>query len=245
MHHLIEGKGPVVVLSHALGCTLRMWDEVAARLRERWTVLRYDQPGHGASPAQGTTIEDYADAVAELVRPFGRVHFAGLSMGGMVAQALAVRHPELLRSVAIANSAAHYDAAARTLWQVRVDTVRSQGMEPVADGALQRWFTPEFREGAGAGRVAAMRSELVTMDAEAYARSCQAVAAIDFRASNARIETPTLVIAGALDEATPPAMSREICAIIPGAELVSLQAAHLSAVEQPEAFAAALERFWN
>lgn len=245
MHHVIEGQGPVVVLSHALGCALGMWDEVAARLRERCTVVRYDQPGHGASAAQGSTIEDYADAAAALLRPFGPVHFVGLSMGGMVAQALAVRHPHLVRSLAIANSAAHYDATARAMWQARTDTVRSQGMEAIADGALERWFTGEFREGAGSQRVADMRAVLVATDAEAYARSCQAVAAIDFRASNERIEAPTLVIAGALDEATPPAMSREICARIRGAELVSLQAAHLSAVEQPDAFVAALERFWS
>lgn len=245
MHHVVEGRGPVVVLSHALGCSLSMWDEVSARLRERWTVVRYDQPGHGASPGVGASLEDFADAAAALLRRCGPAHFVGLSMGGMVAQSLAARQPGLVRSLAIANSCAFYGEAARAMWRARVDTVRAQGMEAIADGALQRWFTPAFRQGAGAARVAAMRAELIATDAEAYARSCEAVAAIDFRASNARIAVPTLVIAGARDEATPPALSAEIHAAIPGAARVDLDAAHLSAVEQPDAFVAALEGFWR
>lgn len=245
MHHVVEGRGPVVVLSHALGCSLRMWDEVSARLRERWTVVRYDQPGHGASPGMGVSMEDFADAAAALLRRYGPAHFVGLSMGGMVAQALAVRHPGLVRSLTVANACAHYDEAARAMWVARVNTVRAQGMEAIADGALQRWFTPAFRQGDGAARVAAMRAELVGTDVQAYARSCEAVAAIDFRASNARIAAPTLVIAGTRDEATPPALSGEIHAAIPGAVRVDLDAAHLSAVERPEAFVAALEGFWR
>ncbi|QHE85365.1 alpha/beta fold hydrolase [Hydrogenophaga sp. BPS33] len=250
IHFIQEGQGPTVVLSHALGCDLSMWDGVAAALRERFTVLRYDHRGHGRSPASGGafTVGDLADDAARLIEAEcqGPVHFVGLSMGGMTAQALGARHPGLVRSLAIANAAMHYPQAARDMWQARVDTVLAQGVPPIAEGALQRWFTPAFREDAARGQalVAQLREVLVRSDASAYAAACQAVAAIDLAAGNARITCPTLVIAGDLDEATPPAMSQAIAQSIPGARLQHLSAAHLSAVEQPEAFAALLTAFW-
>ncbi len=248
-----QGQGPVVVLSHALGCDLGMWDGVAAELQDRYTVLRYDHRGHGRSPAGdgACDVDALADDAAALIRAQAGgqpVHFAGLSMGGMTAQALGARHPGLLRSLVIANSASHYDAEARTMWRVRIDTVLSQGVAAIADGAMQRWFTPEFRADladGGAARVATLRAVLEATPARPYADACAAVAHIDLAAGNARIACPTLVIAGARDEATPPAMSEAIAAQIPGARLATLDAAHLSAVEQPAAFAALLTQFWS
>jgi 3-oxoadipate enol-lactonase len=250
IHFLQEGQGPTVVLSHALGCDLSMWDGVAAALRDHYTVLRYDHRGHGHSPAFGGafTMDDLADDAARLIEAEceGPVHFAGLSMGGMTAQALGARHPGLIRSLVIANSAMHYPEEARAMWQARVDTVLKQGVPAIAEGALQRWFTPAFREDAARGLelVGQLRDVLERTDAPSYAAACQAVASIDLAAGNARITCPALVIAGDLDEATPPAMSEAIAQSIPGARLQHLGAAHLSAVEQPEAFAALLTRFW-
>lgn len=243
-----QGQGPTLVLSHALGCDLQMWDGVAAALQERFTVLRYDHRGHGASPATPGPfgIEDLADDAAALIaaQASGPAHFVGLSMGGMTAQALALRHPALLRSLVIANAAAHYDAAAQAGWQARIETVRAQGVAAIAEGAMQRWFTPEFRaDAAGGVRVAALRAVLEATAPAPYAEACAAVAAIDFRASNARLRCPTLVIAGTRDEATPPALSALIAQSIPGARLRSIEAAHLSAVERPAAFAALLSEF--
>lgn len=249
LHFVQQGQGPVVVLSHALGCDLQMWDGVAAALQDRYTVLRYDHRGHGQSPATGGafTMDDLADDAAELIRQHaaGPVHFVGLSMGGMTAQALAARHPGLVRSITIANSACHYDDAAKTGWAARVSTVRAQGLESIADGALQRWFTPEFRADAhgGSARVAALRAVLVGTAPAPYAAACEAVAGIDLEAGNGRITCPALVIAGTRDEATPPAMSEAIARSIAGAKLASLDAAHLSAVEQPQAFADTVARF--
>ncbi|HAU57086.1 MAG TPA: alpha/beta hydrolase [Comamonadaceae bacterium] len=248
LHFVQQGQGPVVVLSHALGCDLQMWDGVAAALQDRYTVLRYDHRGHGQSLATGGafTMDDLADDAAELIRQqgCGPVHFVGLSMGGMTAQALAARHPALVRSITIANSASHYDAAAQVAWAARVSTVLAQGMESIADGALQRWFTPEFRADAhGSARVAALRAVLVGTAPAPYAAACEAVANIDLEAGNRRITCPALVIAGTRDEATPPAMSEAIARSITGAELASLDAAHLSAVEQPQAFADTVARF--
>jgi hypothetical protein len=146
-------------------------------------------------------------------------------MGGMTAQALAAKYPQLLKSITIANAAMHYDEAARAMWAARVKTVLEQGVAAIADGALQRWFTPEFRAdetGGGKQRVAALREQLEKTDAAAYAASCEAVANIDFRASNGGIQCPALVIAGTRDEATPVAMSEAIRKSIPGAQLQHL-----------------------
>ncbi|RZL63319.1 MAG: alpha/beta fold hydrolase [Variovorax sp.] len=244
-----EGQGPFVVLSHALGCDLHMWDGVAALLARAHTVLRYDHRNHGGSAVESgpLRIEQLAEDAAELIaREAGGepVHFVGLSMGGMTAQALAVRRPELLRSVVIANSAAHYPD--QSPWRARTETVAGQGVAAIAPGAVARWLTPAFAATAE-GRVAAqaLHDTLVATDPEGYIASCQAVAAIDFRDSNRRIAVPTLVIAGTQDEATPPAMSEAMVAAIPGARLATIEGAHLSAVERPAEFTEKLIDFWR
>ncbi|MDM0105977.1 alpha/beta fold hydrolase [Variovorax sp. J22R24] len=244
-----EGNGPIVVLSHALGCDLHMWDGVAALLARAHTVLRYDHRNHGASEtiAGPLTLQMLADDAAELIDREAQgepVHFVGLSMGGMTAQALAPKHPKLLKSVVIANSSAHYPDAAP--WRTRVETVQAQGVAAIAQGAVARWLTPEYvatPEGAAAAR--SLHDTLVSTDAAGYIASCDAVAAIDFRESNRRIAVPTLVIAGTRDEATPPSMSETMVAAIPGSRLVTIEAAHLSAVERPVEFTQLLVDFWR
>jgi 3-oxoadipate enol-lactonase len=250
LHHLRQGQGPVLVLSHALGCDLTMWDGVAQCLEHKYTVLRFDHRGHGLSPVPPGpyTIEMMADDAAALIRAQcdQPVHFAGLSMGGMTAQALACRHPELLRSIIIANSASAYDDAAQAMWASRIKTVLDQGVAAIAEGAMQRWFTPAFRSDqthGGALKVARLRERLERIPPGAYAAACGAVAAIDFRSSNPGIACPSLVIAGTLDEATPVSASRQMVAEIPGARLCTIDAAHLSAVERPAEFAQLLDNF--
>jgi 3-oxoadipate enol-lactonase len=244
-----EGSGPFVVLSHALGCDLHMWDAVAAQLARAHTVLRYDHRNHGASELVPgpLRIETLAQDAAELIqRETGGepVHFVGLSMGGMTAQALAVRHPELLKTVVIANSAAYYPDQAP--WRAREETVNAKGVAAIAPGAVSRWLTPAFvgtPEGAAAAK--ALHDTLVRTDAQGYIAACNAVAAIDFRESNHRFTVPTLVIGGLQDEATPLAMSEAMAAAIPGARLATIDAAHVSAVERPVEFTQLLIDFWR
>ena len=248
LHFIKQGQGPAVVLSHALGCDLGMWDATADLLAAGHAVLRYDHRGHGQSEVVPgpCSIEDMADDAAALIAAQfdGPVHFVGLSMGGMVAQQIAVRHPELVASIVVANSSSCYDAAARGMWRARMDTVLKLGMTAISEAAMQRWFTPEFRADVhGRERVAALRAVLERTDAKAYAAACDAVSRIDFVRTNPLIACPALVIAGTRDEATPPAMSEAICKSVSGAKLASLDAAHLSAVERPGEFARLVAQF--
>jgi 3-oxoadipate enol-lactonase len=246
LHFVQQGQGPTVVLSHALGCDITMWDEVAELLSAHYSVLRYDHRGHGRSeaPVPPYSMQMLADDAAALIAEQCQdpVHFVGLSMGGMTAQALAARHPHLVRSIVVANSAQHFDEAAKAMWDTRIHTVLQSGVAAIADGAMQRWFSAKFRA-ANPARVNALRARLERCDAKSYAASCEAVRSIDFRNSNAALRCPALVIAGALDEATPLAMSEAMAAAIPGAQLKTLQAAHISAVEQPAAFAQLVHQF--
>ena len=246
-----EGHGPTVVLSHGLGCTLGMWDGVVALLKSDYTLLRYDHRGHGKSEvlAGPCTLELLADDADALIaaQTSGVVHFVGLSMGGMTGQVLAAIRPQRVKSLVIANSASWYDDAARAMWQARIDTVQAHGVAAIAEASMPRWFTAAFlantADPAGAARIAQTRADLESTNAAAYVACCEAIAVMDLRASNGRIACPTLVIAGTQDEATPPALSDKIVASVSGAQLRSIDAAHLSAVEQPQAFAALVREF--
>jgi 3-oxoadipate enol-lactonase len=233
-----------IVLSHALGFNHTMWDGLTRLLAKQYNVIAYDHRGQGASQKSvadfgiDALVDDAASVILREVfaKGGGPVHFIGLSMGGMVAQALAARYPYLVRSIVIANSAMRYDDAARTLWRTRIDAVNRQGMTPVIDMALARWFTPEFRS-ANAAEVERVTRIMLANDPRAYARTCAAISEIDFRETNPRITCPTLVIAGARDESTPPALSNDIHTSIAGSKLVTLNAAHISVVEATDEFA--------
>lgn len=257
LHAIHEGavadtSRPWVVLSHALGSDHTMWNEVVAILARTRRVLRYDHRGHGRSGGADApfTIEDLADDAARLIEKHcdgGPVDFVGVSMGGMTAQALAQRHPGGVRSIVVANSASNYDDEAQAGWQTRIETVKSKGMGAIADGAMQRWLTPEFaaEPTRGAPRVRELRSVLEGTRPGPYIEACRAVAGIALDAGNARVACPTLVIGGTRDEATPLRLSERIAAAIPGARLVTIDAAHLSNVEKPDAFVALLTDFWS
>ncbi len=239
-----DGQGPTVVLSHALALDRRMWDGVTEALAPRYTVVRYDHRGHGQGPSPEApyTIDDLADDAAAVIRSLasGPVVFAGLSLGGMVGQALAARHPSLLRGLAVINAAPHY--ADRTLWDTRIQAVRTTGMPAVADGSIDRWLTTAFRQSPQGQAVAErLRQTLLDTDSLGYVRACEAIAAMDLRPGNRRIGTPTLIVAGRHDLATPLAQSQAIAADIAGARIVELEAAHISAAECPAELARALD----
>ena len=243
----VQGQGPTVVLAHALGLDLGMWDALAARLASRYTVVRYDQRGHGASarPAGPYAMDDLVDDAARLIREWGRgpVAFVGLSMGGMVGQGLAVRHPELLRGAVLANTVARYPEAARPTWAARIAAVEQGGMAAVADAVVERYLHADYRA-AHPEVAAALRATLLGADPAGYVACCHAVAGVDWLDRLSAVRSPTLVVAGAHDAGATPAMAKDIADRIPGAELrVFADASHLSVVETPDPFHDAVVEF--
>jgi 3-oxoadipate enol-lactonase len=244
-----SGRRPrhTVVLSHALGCDLTMWDGLANLLAADCRVIAYDHRGHGSSdaPAGPYAMADLADDAARLLRELdsGPVVWIGLSMGGMVGQELALRHPALVGALVLAHTTSGYPDAARDVWRQRIATVREHGIEAIADAVMGRYFHDGFRA-AHPATVARFRQRLVTTDTEGYVGCCAAVGGIDTTARLAQIAAPTLVLAGESDQGTPVGMARMLADGIPGARLQVLAgASHLGAVEQPEAFAAAVTAF--
>jgi 3-oxoadipate enol-lactonase len=236
-----------VVLSHALGCDLTMWDGLANQLSEDCRVIAYDHRGHGSSeaPEGAYSMADLADDAAALLRELnsGPVVWVGLSMGGMAGQELALRHPSLVRALVLANTTSGYPEAAREAWRQRIATVQTQGIDAIADAVMGRYFHDEFRAGQAA-TVARFRRRVVGTDVVGYAGCCHAVGTVDTTARLGAIKAPTLVIAGELDQGTPVEMSRTLVDGIAGAQLVVLKdASHLSYIEQPQAFTEAVRTF--
>ena len=236
-----------VVLSHALGCDLSMWDDLAHRLSADCRVIAYDHPGHGSSdaPAAGLTIAAMADGAAALLRELdsGPVVWIGLSMGGMVGQELALRHPSLVNALVLANTTSGYPEAARHAWQARIDAVKGGGLPAIADAVMERYFSADFRARQPA-TVARFRQRLLTTEATGYVACCGAVSGIDTVDRLPQLAVPALVIAGEQDQGTPVAMAQALADRLPDARLAVLaETSHLSAVEQSAAFAAQITQF--
>jgi 3-oxoadipate enol-lactonase len=249
MHYTLDGPGgaPVVTLSHSLATDLSMWDPQMDALRRRYRVLRYDTRGHGGTdaPAGAYSLEQLADDARALLRELGiaKTHWCGLSMGGMIGQTLALADPALFASLALCDTSSRIPAEARPLWADRIQTASTRGMDALVEPTLGRWFTAPFRERRKdvVDRVATM---IRTTPPQGYAGCCHAIAALDLTDRIAAISMPTLVVVGEEDQGTPVAASKVINERIKGSELVVLpSAAHLSNLEQPDAFTAALTRF--
>ena len=250
LHVALQGadSGVPVVLSHALGLDLTMWDGLAAALAAEHPVLRYDHRAQGASAAVAApfTLDDLVDDAARLVREWGRgpVVFIGLSMGGMVAQGLAIRHPGLVRGLVLANTTAQYPEAAQATWDARIAAVQAGGMAGgmagVVQGVVERYLHADFRR-AQPEFSAALQAQLLRTDAAGYAASCQAIRHVAWLDELAQVQCPTLVLAGARDVGATPAMGQAIAERIAGAQFEVLDdASHLSCAEQPARFEAAV-----
>lgn len=242
----IEGPAdaPVLMLSNSLGTDLHMWDPQMPEFTKRFRVVRYDTRGHGGSVADGApcSIASLSRDALAIMDALGleKVNWLGLSMGGMSGQWLLVNAPERIERAVLANTSSHIPDPRP--YNTRVLTVKREGMAAVAQTVVDRWFTPEFqqRDPAAVERITAM---LRATPAQGYAAACAAVRDMDQRESVRAARRPTLVIAGSHDPATPPHLGQAIAASIPGAKYVELEAAHLSNVERPAEFTAAVLHF--
>jgi 3-oxoadipate enol-lactonase len=239
-----SGSGPCILFLNSIGSSLRMWDKVVPHFEGHYRVLRMDTRGHGASdvPACPYTLEQLGrDALSVLDRAgVVRAHVCGLSLGGQVAMWMALHAPERVSRIILANTAARIGTTA--LWDERIATVRNLGMNGLAEAALDRWFTPAYRDGH-AEEMETVRQMISSTSPDGYIACCRVLRESDLSSAIPAIEAPALVIAGTHDPATPPEAGKSIHAALRNSGYVELGASHLSAWERPEEFAAATLEF--
>jgi 3-oxoadipate enol-lactonase len=245
VEHTPRPGAPALLLINSLGTTLEMWDDQFDALSERYELIRFDTRGHGQSTLgsdRELTMDRLAkDALAVLdACGIARAHLCGLSLGGMMAMHLATQWPDRVLKVILASTSPHMPP--RQNWQARIETVTRQGMAPLVETILERWFTPEFHR-EQPDRVERIRKMLSATDPLGYAACSAAIRDMDQRASIRTITATTLVIGGTRDPATTPADAELIASSIQGATLKMLEAQHLSNVERTEEFNAAVLEF--
>lgn len=257
MNQLIEAHGgrfnveidgpsgaPWLVLSHSLGSALGMWRRQVPAFRQHFRVLRYDTRGHGASAvtAGPYTIAQLGTDVLGLLDALGieRAFFCGLSLGGATGLWLAKHAPDRFFRLVICNTLPWLGPP--DLLNARIEAVRRDGLGPLVDATMQRWFTPQFRA-QDPQALRDIRNAFLATPIEGYVACCEALRDYDERADLDRISRPLLVVAGAQDAAPPLAAARAFAAQVRGADWVELPAAHLSNVEAAGQFNAAVLRF--
>jgi 3-oxoadipate enol-lactonase len=245
LHYREDGdpQGAPVVFSNSLGTDLRLWDDVVALMPKGLRLIRYDKRGHGLSdcPAapysMGALVRD-AERLLDALAVRDCV-FVGLSIGGMIAQGLAVKRLDQVRAMVISNTAAKIGTP--EMWQTRIDGVRAGGIESLADAVMERWFSRAFRQ---TPELAVWRNMLTRTPAEGYVGCSMAISGTDFYTPTSGLTLPTLAIAGSEDGSTPPDLVRETADLIKGSRFHLIRGAgHLPCVENPAEYAATLTAF--
>ena len=249
VNYTLDGpaSAPVATLSHSLATDLSMWDPQMKALTAKYRVLRYDTRGHGGTdaPAGAYTLGQLAEDAKALLQTLGitKTHWIGLSMGGMIGQTLALGSPGLFLSLALCDTSSRVPAEARPVWQERIKTAETQGMEPIVEPTIGRWFTTPFRE-QRRDVIDPVRTRIRTTNPQGYAGCCAAISQLDLTDRISAIKLPTVIVVGEEDQGTPVAASRAIQAQIAGSQLEIIKsAAHLSNLEQPEEFTRIITSF--
>ncbi|MGW1837513.1 bifunctional 3-oxoadipate enol-lactonase/4-carboxymuconolactone decarboxylase PcaDC [Streptomyces sp. NPDC002067] len=248
LQHRIDGPAdaPVLVLGASLGTTWHMWDRQIPELTRHWRVIRFDLPGHGGSPAYpASSVAELADRVAATLDALGvdRFGYGGCALGGAIGTQLALTRPQRVTSLALVSSSPRYGTA--DSWRQRGVVIRTNGLDPIARTAPERWFTPGFA--AAQPAIVEWAVQMVrTTDPGCYIAACEALASYDVRSSLGRVGVPTLVVAGSEDQATPTTDARSLVAGIPDASLALVPGtSHLAPVEQPAAVTELLIRHFT
>lgn len=247
INYEIEGEGPLVTMSHSLACNLHMWDDQMAVLRKKFRVLRFDTRGHGQSdaPAGEYTLEQLADDAKGLLDALKikQTHWVGLSMGGMIAQAFALKHPGVLQSVVLADTTSRRPPDAAKMWGDRIATAKEKGMGALVDSTLARWFTEPYRN-SRKDVMERIAKDIRGTPVNGFVGCCHAISKVDYLDRLKEIRIPALVMVGEHDHGTPPEAARAIQQNLPGSELKIIpSAAHLSSIEQSKIFNDAMVGF--
>src|ERR1700704_5342991 len=242
----VEGPqgAPVLMLSNSLGTTLHMWDAQVAPFTQHFRLVRYDRRGHGKSgvPKGPYTMERLGCDVLAVLDGLGvkKINWCGLSMGGMVGQWLGANAPERVERLVLTNTSSFFPD--KNGWNERLKLVEEKGIAAFAAPNMARWFTKGFLE-REPQTVAGIQAMFAATPLEGYLACGAAVRDMDQRDLLPRIKAPTLVIAGKHDGATPPEANEYISNHIPGAKFALVDAAHLSNIEQSEAYTKAVLAF--
>lgn len=245
LNYIDEGdpNGAPLVFANSLGTDLRLWDKIVPLLPPGLRIIRYDMRGHGLSdcpPApysMGQLVRDIEQLLDHLnIRD---CVFVGLSIGGLVAQGLAVKRLDLMRALVLSNTAAKIGLP--SIWDERIAAVQRGGIEALADATMQRWFTPAFRKTA---ELSFWRDMMTSQKAEGFIGCCAAISGTDFYTPTSALRLPALGIAGSDDGSTPPDLVRETIQLIPGSKFHLIRrAGHLPCVDQPVEYAKILTGF--
>jgi len=245
LHYRDDGdpNGAPIVFANSLGTDLRLWDAMLPHLPDGLRIIRYDKRGHGLSsqpPApysMGALVRD-AEALLDHLKVRDCV-FVGLSIGGLIAQGLAVKRMDQVRGLVLSNTAAKIGTP--SIWKDRMDAIRKDGIEALADATMERWFSRAFR---ATPDHLLWRNMMVRQPVDGYLGCCAAISGTDFYTPTSGLRLPTLGIAGSEDGSTPPDLVRETVDLIPGARFELMRrAGHLPCVEQPTEYAALLQGF--
>lgn len=247
LHYRLSGHSdrPTLALVNSLGTDARIWDAVIANLGDRYCILSYDKRGHGLSdvPTGDYSIDDHVADLLGLLEHLNvnRLALAGVSVGGMIAQAFAARYGTRLQALVLCDTAARIGSDA--LWNERIAAVRAGGMAAIVDAVMERWFTPAFRRDQP-DDVAGWRALLERTPVDGYAGTCAALRDADLRDTVGQIVVPTLVVVGDQDQATPVELVRETAERIPGARFSVIgDSGHIPAIDQPATLAGMMQQF--
>lgn len=236
---------PELVFINSLGTDARIWDDVIARLAGDYRILSYDKRGHGLSdsPAGEYGLDAHLDDLTGLLDHVGmaRPALAGVSVGGLIAQGFALRHPERVAALVLCATAPRFGDAAG--WAARMAAVRQGGLGAIAEAVMERWFSPGFRRNRP-DDLAGWKTLFLRTDPAGYIATCATLRDTDLTAQIGAIAAPTLVVAGEEDGATPLSAVHGLAGAIAGARFTALAGAgHLPGIEQPEALAALMTDF--
>lgn len=244
----LTGVEPVIVFINSLGTDMRIWDDVKAQLADEFSLLSYDKRGHGLSDTGITpyTIDQLADDLIALLSALNlnSVILCGLSVGGLIAQAVYAKQPGLVTGLILSNTA--HKIGTTEMWQSRIDAIRKNGqsgMNSILVPTMERWFTPAYRARDNAA-FAAYCNMFTRQSAVGYAATCDALAHADYTTQARQISVPTLCLVGDQDGATPPALVQEMANLISGAKCIIIEkCGHIPCVEQPQIFAQTIAKF--
>lgn len=247
LHFEDEGpaSAPTIVFVNSLGTDLRIWNKVAAQLRPGRRILRYDLRGHGLSdaPVASYALDDHVGDLAALMdaRSIEAALIVGLSVGGMIAMALARQRPDLARGLVLSDTA--HKIGTRETWEARISAIRQGGMAAAAETIVPRWFAAEFRADRPADFVG-YRNMMIQTPVAGYVGTCAALRDADLTAVASKLALPVLCLVGAEDAATPPDLVRSLAALLPASRFNMIAGAgHLPCVEQPDTMAKFISAF--